>query len=284
MANYIEWSKGLADKRETVIMAASLRIDRHEAAGRLMKFWEWCDENVPEEVIDKVTGDAVIVLSPNRGDTEKFIDQVACIKGFSKAMESVGWIVHKRSSIVLPNYGRHNGSTAKTRNRNTRNQAKRRVPDVPVLSPIDSDKKATNGTKRNLTKQIVSNDRGTNGKAWEFEIPWMSKHVTIEHLENDGAICFIHRNCFLENPEAVGPNEAALSRIFAAAKCALTAPKIRDRVAFFRSIICNPSADKLHDSHWASAKFRIARWRKEIVDNPEKVEQKFRPLCDEVPE
>jgi hypothetical protein len=289
MANYIEWSKGLANKREVVIMAACLKIDRHEAAGRVMAFWEWCDENVPEELIDSETGDAVIEMSPNRGDTEKFIDQVVCIKGFAKAMEKVGWIVHKRSSIVIPNYGRHNGSTAKTRNRNTRNQAKRRVPVVANLSPINGDKNATNGTERNVPKQIQSNDRGANEfdgskngtNPWEFEIPWMNANVDLEHLEDDAAICFIHRNCFRENPAAVGSSEAALARIFAAAKCALTAPKIKDRVSFFRSIVCNPSKDRLKKQHWDSAKFRITRHRELVAKGTYVSRPEFTPLCDE---
>lgn len=289
MAGYIEWSKGLASKREVVMMAASLKIDRHEAAGRLMVFWEWCDENIPEEMIDKETGHGVIVLSPVRGDTEKFIDEQVALSGFAKAMERVGWIKHERGSIVLPHYGRHNGSTGKSRNRNTRNQAKRRaaavVSDVTILSPINSDKKATNTTKHNsrYVSTLVDSLEGVQGEPETkpgYELGFRClKRFGSEHLDCDSSICALHRSLFREQPSVYGDDEAALRGIIASAIHAKTNGK-KTKIGLFKFLICNPSKAELDHDDLTQAADRLKRHRSRIAEHPEQYDQEFIPLCD----
>lgn len=146
---YIQWCKGLAEKPEVLRMAALLQCNRFEVAGRLMKFWEWTDDVVPEDSIQSGTGSAVIEMSPSAGDNVAFVDALCGLEGFAAAMTQVGWLKPVASGLEVPNFALYNGSTAKTRGRNARNQARRRgkasrddqTPDhaVTVLSPANGD-------------------------------------------------------------------------------------------------------------------------------------------------
>lgn len=166
--NWIEWCKGLASKREVQVMAALLKRDRHEIAGRLMCIWEWLDDNVPEENINTNTGDAVIEMSPRTSDNKAFIESLGGLPGLVESMTKVGWILFKSSSVFIPKFGRHNGDTAKTRGRNTKNQAKRRARlenPVIVLSPNTGDKNVTTGQKtgQDRTGSSTKSQTGQSG-------------------------------------------------------------------------------------------------------------------------
>lgn len=144
---WIKWVKGLIDRRETIIISNLINKDPHEVAGRLMKFWEWCDDNLSKEDI-LPDGSAVTVLSPLCHRNVTLLDDIFGLKGFTKAMEQVGWIIVKDDKITIPKFTKHNGITAKTRARNTLNQKNLRAKkkkekkskkepreDVTVLSP-----------------------------------------------------------------------------------------------------------------------------------------------------
>jgi hypothetical protein len=163
--DWIKWVKGLASRREVSVMASHLKKDRHEVAGRLMVFWEWCDENVP---VDALSGDgtAFVKMSPVNGDNMALIDSVVGTPGFADSLVSVDWLRCRDGRIELPHFGRHNGETAKTRARNASNQKKKRQlsehsevhhvdekspichHDVTKMSPVNGDKTVTREEKR----------------------------------------------------------------------------------------------------------------------------------------
>lgn len=109
--SWIKWVKGLATKREVLIMSAELKLDRHEVAGRLMTLWEWCDDNLSSKDVDN-NGNAKVTLGSL---PEITIDAVTGVSGFAAAMSNAGWLKTVQGNAVFPNFGRHNGETAKTR-------------------------------------------------------------------------------------------------------------------------------------------------------------------------
>lgn len=154
--DWIKWVKGLPDKPEVVRLAGCLGLEREFVACRLMRFWGWCDENIPDSEIRK-DGLAVVELSPSDGDNMAFVDEIVGIPNFAKSLAAVGWIRFRSGLIELPNFGRHNGKTAKTRARNTRNQSKIRDSrgdqddggtEPKMLSPSSGDKSVTRGEER----------------------------------------------------------------------------------------------------------------------------------------
>lgn len=160
--DWIKWTKGLPDKPEVLRMSGALKLSRAEIVVRLMRFWEWCDENIGSESIAE-NGCAVMQMSPHDGDNCAFIDSLVWTPGFSESLKSVGWLNCSEGRIGLPNFGRHNGKTAKTRARNSKTQKQKREGEgepnkpksspnhestVTEMSPRDGDKKVTREEER----------------------------------------------------------------------------------------------------------------------------------------
>jgi hypothetical protein len=73
--DWIKWTCGLPDKPEVIRMAARLKVAREIVVCRLLKFWEWCDANIPDDAIQD-SGSAFVDLSPERGDNVAFVDDL----------------------------------------------------------------------------------------------------------------------------------------------------------------------------------------------------------------
>lgn len=164
--DWIKWTKGLPNKPEVIRMATALRVTREAVVCRLMQFWEWCDENVADSDV-RETGSAFVKLSPDRGDNVAVVDSLVGTPGFADSLAVVGWIKFRDDLIELPNFGRHNGETAKTRARNAKNQQRKRQTgdtspspgkptDVtamsPPVSPGRGDKSVTRGEESREAK------------------------------------------------------------------------------------------------------------------------------------
>jgi hypothetical protein len=105
-SDWIKWVKGLTRRAEVVRMAcrhpSASNVDRRRIAVACMEFWEWADDE---------TSDGQLV-----GVGAAFIDDLVGLPGFYAGMVSVGWIIETSpNSIMLANFDRHNGSTAKRR-------------------------------------------------------------------------------------------------------------------------------------------------------------------------
>lgn len=89
------------DKPEIFRMAQLLGIDPNEVLGACIRLWIWADQQIADR-------NAVSV-------TPVTLDRVAFCDGFAKALQSVGWLEEQGGFLVLPNFERHNGETAKKR-------------------------------------------------------------------------------------------------------------------------------------------------------------------------
>lgn len=113
--DWIKWQKGLAARREVVVLASRLQRDRHEIAGRLMQLWEWCDDNMTDDDVDPMSLDVSLKL----GDKPfAFVDALLGLPGMADVMASVDvrWLTARSDGrLTFPNLARHNGTSAKTR-------------------------------------------------------------------------------------------------------------------------------------------------------------------------
>lgn len=166
--DWVKWEIGLENKPEVVRMAALLGKSRKEVAVDCMTLWAWADRTIPEDTISE-SGSAFVTLSPCAGDNMAFIDTVVGTPLFADSISRVGWLRFRDERVEFPNFGRHNGETAKTRARNARNQKKKRqIPDVKkppttvasgadppkdvtVLSPPRGDILVTRGEERRVS-------------------------------------------------------------------------------------------------------------------------------------
>src|SRR5690606_31903818 len=69
--------------------------------GKLLRVWRWFDQQT-------IDGNAP-------GVTSALLDRLLGVSGLCAAMESVGWLESYEGGVRLPNFGRHNGKTAKNR-------------------------------------------------------------------------------------------------------------------------------------------------------------------------
>lgn len=119
------------DKPEVVQMANVLQLDQDCVVGKLLRLWVWADQQ-------SVNGDALSV-------TDAFVDRLVFCAGFSKALRGVGWLQGRDGRLVVPNFLRHNGETAKKRALSKdRNVEKRKR---------DSERDAPSVTKASLEKR-----------------------------------------------------------------------------------------------------------------------------------
>ncbi|MDG5822431.1 hypothetical protein [Xylella fastidiosa] len=146
--DWIKWSKGLADKREVVLAASRLQRDRYEIAGRIMKIWEWCDDNISESSIDPETGDASVVLG---SDPLPFLSALCGLPGLAEMLASseICWIsVRSGGRLIFPNLGRHNGTTAKTRASDAKKKRLQRSKCLEKCPDVTGTKVGTREEKR----------------------------------------------------------------------------------------------------------------------------------------
>lgn len=89
------------DKPEMFVIAEALGIDPDAVFGKCFRVWAWWDQHNEE-------GNA-------RNVTKSLIDRIAGCPGFAEAMMQAGWLGVVGDMLVIPNFYRHNGQTAKNR-------------------------------------------------------------------------------------------------------------------------------------------------------------------------
>lgn len=114
--SYQSWIKievNTIDKPEVLAIAEHLKIDEYAVLGKLTSLWIWFDSQTK-------TGCTSVV-------SKETLDTKVKKKGFCDAMIKVNWMIEKDGSIILPNFDRHNGLTAKKRADGNRRVAKKRA-------------------------------------------------------------------------------------------------------------------------------------------------------------
>ena len=110
--DWLKFEKATLEKPEVFQMAAILGLDPDAVIGKLLRVWNWFDDQSRD-------GHAsVTVLS--------LLDRYSGVTGFVDAMQKVGWISKTNDCLILPNFDRHNGSPAKSRALGTKRKQKSR--------------------------------------------------------------------------------------------------------------------------------------------------------------
>jgi len=126
------------DKPEIVKMAELLSIDQDAVLGKCARLWIWADSQ-------SVDGNALSV-------TDSFLDRLTYCPGFAKALRQVGWLSGREGLLMIPNFGRHNGQTAKNRAL-TNDRVKKNRSECNATTVTESLPE-----KRREEKNIVSNE------------------------------------------------------------------------------------------------------------------------------
>lgn len=113
-------------------------LDSYAVIGRLHKVWSWAD--------NQTDGGASPV-------TFAFIDRLIEHEGFAQAMANVGWLEQMDDGIFFPNFGDHNGQTAKRRAKESARKGQKRgsAQSVRKVSASHADK--VRNTEQDRTEQ-----------------------------------------------------------------------------------------------------------------------------------
>ena len=101
MATWIKMQHGLEEKPEVVQIALALNIHPVKAIGCLYKLWCWFDQHTTDGRI--------------KGLDAKYFDGLTGMPGFAQATIDAKWLLMDGECLILPNFDRHNGESAKAR-------------------------------------------------------------------------------------------------------------------------------------------------------------------------
>lgn len=110
--SWIKIESSTPDKPEVLCIADALDLDPDAVFGKLVRFWSWADQMTEDGVLDPRSMPA--------------IDRVAACPGFAAALVQAGWLDKQDGALVIPNFDRHNGESAKKRALSARRSQKYR--------------------------------------------------------------------------------------------------------------------------------------------------------------
>lgn len=131
--NWIAIERATIDKPELLRIARKLKLSSDAVLGKLVRLWFWFDSHSVDGRVD--------------GVVSTDIDRLVDARGFAQTLSSVGWlqIDEKRQTIVMPNFERHHGKSAKKRALATKRQQRwrDRKASGDVDAPVDASASTT---------------------------------------------------------------------------------------------------------------------------------------------
>jgi hypothetical protein len=116
--DWLKMDTDLPEKPEVWQIAGMVGLEPDHVVGKLLKVWRWFDKHTE-------SGNAAGVTYP-------LLDSLVGVTGFAEAMVFAGWLVQDGRNLVLPNFDRHNGKTAKNRALTAKRVAQMRNADVTL--------------------------------------------------------------------------------------------------------------------------------------------------------
>jgi len=133
-----DWIKMRGDLHthpKVVRMMSALNADKLRIVGGLHAVWCLFDVHSVDGIMD--------------GYTPEFIDTYLGWEGFAQAMIGISWLYYENETLIMPNFQKHNGQSAKRRAQETERKASaRRAQTVRKVSADDADKKRIREEKR----------------------------------------------------------------------------------------------------------------------------------------
>lgn len=133
--DWIKLEHATLDKPEVLELAELLSVSHGDALLYCLRFWVWADQQMSRNC------HGVRV-------TKKGLDALMRCPGLANALMHVGWIGGNDGALVLTNFERHNGKTAKERALTTKRKQAERENTVTEMSRSDRDKSVTREEKR----------------------------------------------------------------------------------------------------------------------------------------
>lgn len=176
--DWLKFETNTPEKREVLAMTIELGYEDPDlTVGKLIRVWRWFDQHT-------VNGNAQSV-------TPALLDRLISVTGITQAMANVGWMIVTDDGLVLPNFERHNGKTAKDRvlsakrQANHKSNAKGNAAIVTSPLPIEEKRREDiytgDSVESSLPKsKIIKKPDEVNEQLWaDLKAVWKSKRKAI---------------------------------------------------------------------------------------------------------
>lgn len=160
---WIKFDLSTPDKPEVWQIADALTIEPDAVIGKLLRIWAWFDQHTKD-------GNASSV-------SVSFLDRLVSATGFCKTMILVGWMIDDGITISLPNFDRHNGTTAKTRALTAKRVSNHRKTCNPGANESVTDntlpekKREEKKLRRRKPSSVVKSKRPKDQATDEWDVP-----------------------------------------------------------------------------------------------------------------
>ncbi|WP_219847282.1 hypothetical protein [Burkholderia gladioli] len=162
--DWIKMRSDLFTHPKVVRISSALQADRLKTVGGLMSVWCLFDAHSEDGRLE--------------GYTFETVDELIGWQGFSRAMNSVGWLDEDSEGLVLPEFGTHNGQSAKKRAQDTdRKRAGR-------LSASEADKSGTREEKRREEKKEEEKQKTQRAPRFDAQAHLVSRGVDPQVAED----------------------------------------------------------------------------------------------------
>ncbi|UWX68842.1 hypothetical protein [Burkholderia gladioli] len=162
--DWIKMRSDLFTHPKVVRISSALQADRLKTVGGLMSVWCLFDAHSEDGRLE--------------GYTFETVDELIGWQGFSRAMNSVGWLDEDSEGLVLPEFGTHNGQSAKKRAQDTdRKRAGR-------LSASEADKSGTREEKRREEKKEEEKPKTQRAPRFDAQAHLVSRGVDPQVAED----------------------------------------------------------------------------------------------------
>lgn len=174
-SDWIKMRSNLDTDPDVIAISRQLGLDEFAVVGRLHKFWSWADRHVADGILHRTP--------------LEWIDRFVSQPGFAAALVTVGWLKIGDDSLHLPNWNRHNGSSAKVRARDAIRKKEQRTQHNNVVLDKPSDKCPENVHEITDKTQIES---GQNlDKTWTR----VEERREENNRESDHRVCARAKGC-----------------------------------------------------------------------------------------
>lgn len=99
--SWIKVETNIATKPQIARIAADLHIPLMQAIGACVVFWVWVDGETDDGAIPHATSEIA--------------DRIVGLPGFGEALKRYGWLIEDDAGLMVPNFDRHMGESAKSR-------------------------------------------------------------------------------------------------------------------------------------------------------------------------
>ena len=183
--NWIKLRKDIHGDPAVIGIAAGTGLDVDTVVGKLTKLWSWADSHTVDGFI--------------RNATFEWIDGLVGVNFFAENLEKNRWLKRKKGGIVIPNFERHNGESAKQRGLTAMRVEKTRngknVTDA-LPDKTRQDKSRTDKTRQDKTRAgqsslngqslraVTDNARGESAAVWTAQksFAWEEHAAEVDRL------------------------------------------------------------------------------------------------------